>query len=124
MAVRGAAARGAAARTARRGDAEGVRCGSADELGLAGELHAHAGVRDLISLVLQVFTDPSTLDRMPVAPTSAATGTSSLHLSAVGDECGRCGLVSIEAALLGRVGALVLLHSQLNGRREPGRLIA
>ena len=48
------------------------------------ELNAPPGVRDLISLVLQVFADPTSLERMPVAPTSGATGTSSLHLSAVG----------------------------------------
>ena len=39
------------------------------------------GERDLIKLALQAFANPSTLESMPVAPTSAS---SSLHLAAVG----------------------------------------
>ena len=69
----------------RSGDTTGFTLAIGNKKGVQEfELHAPAGVRDLISLVLSVFADPPSLERMPVAPASAATGTSSLHLSAVG----------------------------------------
>ena len=41
-------------------------------------------MRDLIALVLEAFKSPSSLDSLPVVPTSSES--SSLHLSAIGRE--------------------------------------